>query len=266
MNREIEYIVIGSGPTGVQAAQTLVEGGKNVTMIDVGFKDEKYARLIPDDDFENLRKTDDSQYRYFLGDNFETIPLDDAKVGAQLTPPRKYLIKDVDKYLPLSSETFSPMESLAYGGLGAGWGLGCYVYSNAELLKAGLDKDKLKKAYEVISERIGISCAYDDGSPYTIAHLKNILPPLKMDNNTEKLYGKYLRKKEKFSKENIFIGNPPMAMLSVDYKNGKKTEYKDMDFYSDKGWTAYRAWMTVEELRKNKNFTYVDKTLGSAFQ
>ena len=261
MNRDCDYIVIGSGPSGAQAAQTLSEGGKNVTMIDVGFRDEKYAGLVPDDDFENLRKNDKSQYSYFFGNSFETIPLDEAKVGAQLTPPRKHLIKGVDKYIPLESKTFVPMESLAYGGLGAGWGLGCYVYSDAELLKAGLDKDTFKNAYEVMSERIGISCANDNAAPFTTAHLKNILPPLKMDNSSEKLYNKYLSKKENFAGKNIFVGNPAMAMLSVDYKNRKKTEYKDMDFYSDQGWTAYRAWMTIEELKKNKNFTYIEKTL-----
>ena len=266
MNMECEYIVVGSGPCGAQAAQTLTEAGKNVTMLDVGFTDEIYNSIVPDDDFINLRKNDPSQYRYFLGDHFETIPVTELKVGAQLTPPRKHLIRGVEKYIPLSSETFLPMESLAYGGLGAGWGLGCFVYSDSELKKAGLDPEKFKKSYQVISDRIGISKGIDDVVEYSTRHLRNILPPLKMDNATNKLYEKYLKKKEKFAKKNIFIGTPPVAMLSEDYKGRKKTEYQDMDFYSDKGWYAYRAWMTIEELKKHSNFRYVDKTLVLSFK
>jgi hypothetical protein len=266
MNQYFEYIVIGSGPCGAQAAQTLVEAGKNIAVLDVGFTDEHYKKLVPDDDFENIRRNDTSQHRYLLGDQFEAIPLDDLKVGAQLTPPRKYIIKDVNKLIPLDSETFVPMESLAYGGLGSGWGLGCYVYSDKELEKTGLDVKELKKGYEVVSERIGISCGNDDTTPYTTAHLRNILPPLKMDNSAKILYNKYLKRRETFAKKNIFIGNPPMAMLSIDYKNRKKTEYKDMDFYSDGSWHAYRAWMTIEELKKYGNFKYIDKTLVLRFK
>ncbi|MGD0711823.1 MAG: hypothetical protein ABR968_11675 [Bacteroidales bacterium] len=265
MRDNFEYIVIGSGPCGAQAAQTLAEAGKDVAVLDVGFADEHYKNILPDDDFENLRKNDPLQYRYFLGDKFETIPLHELKVGAQLTPPRKYIIKDVNKLIPLLSETFAPMESLAYGGLGAGWGLGCFVYSDKELTKAGLDASEIKKGYKAVSERIGISCKNDDATPYTTAFLENILPPLKMDNSSELLYNKYMLKKEKFAEHNIFMGNAPLAMLSVDYKNREKTEYKDMDFYSDSNWHAYRAWMTIEELKKFSHFIYIDKALVLRF-
>ena len=266
MDNIYEYIVIGSGPAGVHAAQTLVEAGKNVAVIDVGFNDEHYAKLVPDDDFENIRKNDPSQFRFFLGDKFESINLNDLNAGAQLTPPRKHLIKDVDKFLPVISDTFKPMESLAYGGLGAGWGLGCYVYSNYEIEESGLEADSLYKAYEVISNRIGISSCKDDASEYTSGNLNNILPPLQMDTSIKKLYQKYLQQKEKFLNKNIYFGHPALAMLSVDYKNRRKTEYKDMDFYSDHNWHAYRAWMTIEELRKYPNFRYLNNLLAINFK
>jgi hypothetical protein len=265
MNREFEYIIVGSGPSGAQAAQTLAEAGKNVAILDVGFTDEKYKKIIPDDDFVNLRENDTSQYRYFAGDDFEAVPLDDLKTGAQLTPPRKHIIKDVDKMIPLSSETFFPMESLALGGLSAGWGLGCYVYSDNELKKAGLDPELLKRSYEVISDRIGVSCVNDDSSKYSISHLKNILPPLRMDNSIGKIYQKYLDKKDKFSEKNIFLGNPAMAMLSVDHKNRRKTEYKDMDFYANQNGSSYRTSITIEELKKYSGFTYINKMLVLRF-
>ena len=266
MNGHFEYIVVGSGACGAHAAQTLAEAKKNVAVLDVGNIDDVYHKIIPDNDFEDIRKNDSLQHRYFLGDQYESIPLEQLKAGAQLTPSRKHLMRDIEKYIPLLSDTFYPMESLAYGGLGAGWGLGCYVYSEKEIIKTGLDINDIKKAYDLISKRIGISCGKDDALPYTMADTKNTLPPLKMDNAAELLYKRYLQKKDKFSKKHITIGNPSMALLSEDYQNRKKSEYKDMDFYSDKGWSAYRAWMTIEEIKQHHGFTYINNNLVLKFK
>jgi hypothetical protein len=256
---------VGSGPAAVQAAQTIAESGAMVTMLDVGITNEEYKDSVPDSDFENLRQTDQDQYKYFLGNDFETIPLGNLKVGAQLTPPRKHLIRDVNRLIPMESETFFPMECLAYGGLGAGWGLGCYVYSDNELIKAGLEPEEFKKAYSVIAGRIGISCGNDDATSYTTAHLSNILPPLLMDNSLKQIYKRYNAKKATLNSKSIYFGNAPIAMLSEDYNGRKKTPYHDMDFYSDKDGYSYRAWMTVEELKKLPNFEYIDKCLVLSF-
>ena len=47
------FIVVGSGNTGAMAAQTLVEAGATVTMLDVGRTDATYAPLIPDADLHD---------------------------------------------------------------------------------------------------------------------------------------------------------------------------------------------------------------------
>ena len=70
MDIEAEYVVIGSGCTGAMAAQTLVEKGVKVTMLDVGNHDEKYANIIPQKPFTEIRKTDKEQYKYWLGENY----------------------------------------------------------------------------------------------------------------------------------------------------------------------------------------------------
>ena len=56
-----DYIVVGSGISGAHAAQTLVESGAKVLMLDVGNRDSKYAKLIPDRDFLSIRKSDETQ-------------------------------------------------------------------------------------------------------------------------------------------------------------------------------------------------------------
>ena len=167
-----DFIVVGSGCTGAMAAQTLVEAGAKVCMLDAGFSDDTYKHIIPNQDFIHLRQTDEEQHRYFLGDDFEGIPWGNVTTGAQLTPPRRYVIEKVKEFLRFESSTFFPMESLAYGGLGSTWGVGCNVFSDSELEKCGLDKNKMKDAYKVMASRIGISAGKDDAKAYTIGEIE----------------------------------------------------------------------------------------------
>jgi choline dehydrogenase-like flavoprotein len=70
-----DMIVVGSGCTGAMAAQTLVERGFKVLMIDGGVKDDVYKPLLPDKDFLTARQTDKQQHRYFLAINLKVFLL-----------------------------------------------------------------------------------------------------------------------------------------------------------------------------------------------
>jgi hypothetical protein len=265
MSVDYEYVVIGSGPSGTMAAQTLVEAGKQVAMIDAGFTGKDYESIIPEGGYEELRRTDPDQYRYLLGEQFESVDWDDIKVGAQLTPARKHLIREVERWIPMISQTFFPMESMAYGGLGSGWGLGAYVYSDQELERAGLSVRAMHSAYQTVSDRVGISAGQDDVSPYVLGHLKNTMPPLQMDNSTQQLYKTYQRKRQSLNKRGVYFGNPAMTLLSAPFKDRKATRYDDMDFYTDRDRAGYRPWITLNTLRKRPNFTYLGQMLALRF-
>ena len=251
-----DYIVVGSGATGAQAAHTLVEHGAKVAMLDVGHREEKYKGLIPDQDFTTLRQQDGNQHRYFVGDKFEGVSWGKVKVGAQLTPSRQFIIRDVERLIPLVSATFTPMESLAYGGLGNGWGLGCFVFSDPELDRAGLDRSEMKEAYETVSQRIGISAVRDDAASYTLGSLKHYQRHLRIDRSCQHLYESYQRKRASLNESGFFMGQPAMALLNEDFGERKKTSYHDMDFYTDHGLSAYRPWITIDQLIKFPNFCY----------
>ena len=262
---DYEYIVIGSGPSGAMAAQTLVEAGKQVALVDVGVTGNDYESILPNAGFEALRRNDLNQHRYLLGDAFESVDWDGVKVGAQLTPARKHLVKDVSTLIPMISDTFFPMESMAYGGLGSGWGLGTYVYSDSELTRAGLNPQAMRAGYQVVNDRIGIATGLDDISSFVTGSLENTQPPLMMDNSTTRLLAAYARKKTQLNWRGIFMGNPSMALLSQDYDGRLGTKYHDMDFYSDRGESAYRPWITIDRLKQYPNFTYLGNLLALRF-
>lgn len=265
MQTDYDYIVVGSGATGAMAAQTLVESGVRVAVLDVGERDEVYAPLIPDQDFDTLRRQDPGQHRYLLGDAFEGVPWETTKVGSQLTPPRGFLTRNADRFLRFDSDTLKPMESLARGGLGGGWGLGCYLYSTAELGAAGLDEARMLEAYDVVSARIGVSGTRDDAAPYCLRDLRHVQPSIALEANSAAVYQAYQRRKGAMNARRLFVGRQLQAVLSADLPGRSATRYRDMEYWSDRDRSEYRSWMTIDALQKAPNFAYHDRCLALRF-
>jgi hypothetical protein len=249
-----DYIIIGSGCTGAMAAQTLIESGVKVLMLDVAIEDHKYKSLFPDKNYIDIRKKEENQYRYLLGEEFEGLTTNGIKTAAQLTPPRQHLIKKIETFLPLVSDTFFPMESLAYGGLGSAWGLGCCQFSEKEIEMAGLNYNEMTNAYQWVSDRIGISSQWDDISKYTIGKLENLQPPLKVDGNANGIYETYQRKKKRLNQRGFFMGRTALAAITQEMNGRKPYSFHDTDFYSDKEESAYRPWITINKLKGSSLF------------
>ena len=256
--KTLDYVVIGSGCSGAIAAQTLVEAGVDVTMIDVGFTNSNDNNLPGGKSFLDIRQRDRKQYKYFIGSHGEGINWGDIAKGAQVTPPRLYMSAGTSEYIPFDSKTFSPLESLGYGGLGIGWGLQCWEYSDADLEKVGLDPATTRKAYNVVSQRIGISATKDDASNYTLHSLRDYQPSANVDKNHTLITRLYKKHRQRFQKRGFFVGRTPLALITEPLKGRKAYRYLDTDFYSDKDQSAWRPWITVNALRKKKNFTYID--------
>jgi hypothetical protein len=266
MQLNYDYIVVGSGATGAIAAYSLVEAGVNVAVLDVGVEDEQYKTLIPNKDFISIRKEEADQQNYFLGKQFEGIPWETTKVGSQLTPPRNFLTQLTEKLIPFQSDSFKPMESMAKGGLGGGWGLGCYVFSKPELSAIGLNEAEMSKAYEAVAAHIGISATKDDAAPYCLGNLQNIQPVSELEQNLSGVYTAYNKQKNNLNKKGIFLGRSALALLTKNKDGRSAVQYKDMDFWTDKDKSAYRSWITIDELSKKPNFTYHKNCLVLKFK
>ncbi len=260
-----DFIVVGSGLTGAMAAERLVTSGAKVLMLDVAFRSEKEQRF-PDEDFLSVRTRSDAQRQLFLGNHFEGIPWGTIKTGAQLTPNRKYIVKDVEKYLGIMSETFFPMESLAYGGLGNAWGAGCYIFSDAEFDKMGFKKSEFMESYQAVGDRIGISAGLDDALKYTVDGLQHILPAVKPERSIQSVFDRYEKKKAAINGKGFYAGVPAVAILTKDMEERKKFSYSDMDFWHDNEMSVYRPWMTIDKLKKQAGFQLQENMLVMKFE
>ncbi len=261
----VDVIVIGSGPSGTSAALPLVEAGLSVVMLDAGNEDTRYAGLVPDLPFLEIRRTDPEQHRYFLGDAYEGIAFGRIRAGAQLTPPRRYISQQTAKLAPLESTTFFPIESLALGGLAAGWGATAVQYNDRDLAEFPISYSDLAAHYEAVSARIGISGERDDLLPY-LGDSSSLQPPVEIDTNGRALMERYQRRRSSLGRAGFYLGHPRLAVLSRSLGNRKAQQCYDMDFYADNGRSVYRPRYTVEEMGVYSKFRYVRSFLAERFR
>lgn len=247
----IDFLVVGSGCAGAMAAQTLIEGGgARVAMLDVGFDARELRASVPARDFLELRRNDREQHRYLIGDAAEGVAWGPVGRGEHITPPRRHMVQEVERLLPIEPGPFAPLESLGYGGLGIAWGLGCWEYSRAELAAAGLDGEQMDAAYRVVSSRIGVSGVADDAAEYTLGRLDNFLPAAQMDRNHEAVARRYAAQRARLRRDGFVLGRAPLALLTRELGDRGRHAYRDLDFYADLDHSAWRPWMTVDALRR----------------
>src|SRR5687768_2151756 len=79
--------VVGSGPSGVHFALTLLGKGYRVTLLDAG--DGSPAQVRPEDDLRTLKNNLEDPVEYFLGADFESVILPDSKEEFYGFPPSK---------------------------------------------------------------------------------------------------------------------------------------------------------------------------------
>ncbi len=260
----VDVVIIGSGASAVNAAYPLVEAGFAVRMLDYGNRDTVYRQRIPAGSFSEIRHTDPNQHRYFLGDHFEGIGFGYTGAGAQLTPPRQYVLRDTQVLTPVVSKTFFPIESLALGGLAGAWGAGCPQFGEADLGGFPLSRTSLDPHYEAVAERIGISGAHDDLLPF-LGNLKAMQPPVEVDTNGQSILQRYQKIRLRLNGVGFYLGRPRLAMLSEHHRGRGPTQYYDMEFWTDTDKSVYRPQWTVDELRSFPNFDYRESVFVHEF-
>ena len=265
MSQTSDAIVVGSGASAVHATWPLVMAGLRVLMIDVGNDDEVYRPLFPAGAFDAIRRTDSAQHRYFLGDRFEGVPFGSVRVGAQLTPPRSHINRDVDRLTPYESDNFFGMESLALGGLAAGWGAGVNRFTPEELADLPISLADLEPHYAAVERRIG-TCGEDDDLTSGLGVHDEMMPPLPVDRNSRFLLERYQRRRSACLDAGLRLGVTRLAACSREYCGRGPHPLDDRDFWSDAARAVYRPRWTLDELRTRANFTYAPGLVVQSFR
>lgn len=250
-----DCIVVGSGPSGVQAAQTLLEGKMKVLMLDVGIKQDRfYQDNLPNSSFTQVRESDPNQHHYFLGKDLDSVAKDWQNKQDRLTPPlafTKELVGLWQSKIDKNNNQFF-MESMAKGGLGNAWGRGAFTFNEKELDKVGLAREEANRSYQKIAQRIGISGTRGQG-----VKLDSLLPPLFLDKSMQYLWNKYDQKNNYWRRRGFSLERTPLAVQSIPKKGRQDEQYWDIDFWSLGKSAGYHPGHTLDQLLLEPTFTYL---------
>ena len=246
--------VVGSGASGVHFALTVLQRGSTVRMIDVGR--EGRPPVMPEATLAGLKERLPDPSEYFLGEGFGAVLLPGVSDEYYGIPPSKDFVFDHPKGFGHASAGFSPLFSFAQGGLGEVWTGGCYPLTPDEVADFPFPHSDLARAYGVVAERIGISGEPDDLARFMPVH-DHLLPPLKLDDHSQRLLASYARARARLNRSGAYIGRSRVATLSKPLGSRQPCDYTGRCLWGCPRGSLYTPSQTLRECQKFPGFEYV---------
>jgi choline dehydrogenase-like flavoprotein len=248
-------VVVGSGASGVHFAQSALERGWRVTLLDVGRT--APAPELPDASFAQLKRDHPDPAGYFLGRRFEGALFPGNKGEYYGFPPHKgYIFAPLDK-LSVRARGFDPLLSFARGGLGEAWTGGSFPFTAGEMVDFPFEHAEFAPYYGTIAERIGIGGAVDDLAPYLPGHA-HLAPGLRLDAHSEALLAAYEGSKSRLNRElKCFVGRSRSAVRADDRGERKGCTYLGRCLWGCPREALYTPSITLRALQRHERFRYV---------
>ncbi len=247
-------VVVGSGPSGLHFAQTLLEHGRQVMLLDVGH--EPTPAVHPEQDWWGLRRQLEDPVEYFVGRAFESLllPVDNSEYYG-FPPGKRYVFEGTSAHRS-RAVGFAPLASFATGGLAQAWTGGCYPFTAAELEAFPFGDDELAPYYQKIAQRIGITSPSDD--------LEGLFPfaggqtePLELDEHSERLLRRYEKHRAAIQRKlHCRMGRARLAVLTSP-KDGREACTKlGRCLWGCPTGALYTPHLTLKDCLKNDRFEY----------
>ncbi len=262
MSREV--VVVGSGASAVHFAESALDNGWRVTMVDVGR--EAPRSVEPATSFKELIETYDGATEYFLGERFQgvTLPGPSGEYYG-FAPHREYIFEGIDQHA-MDSRGFDALVSFAQGGLGQAWTGGCFPFNEGELVDFPWGFDAIKPYYDLVAERIGVMGAEDDLSKFMPVHA-HLGAPLELDQHAAKLVAGYGKHKRFFNEQlGCWLGRSRAAVITEPREGRLGCTKLGRCLWGCPRGALYTPSMTLEKLRARDGFRYVAGAYVSHFQ
>ncbi len=248
------HLVIGSGASGVHYAQTVLERGEEVTLLDVGY--ERPTAPFPDATYPQLKERVDDPLTHFLGERSEYVVYPGPLSKPYGFPPDKAYVFRQPSAWTLQHKGFEPLLSFARGGLAEAWTGGSYELDERDLGAFPFSLGDLQPHYATVARRIGVTGARDDlerFSPMTAAYD----PPLPLDAHSARLLATYYRKRERVNALGVYVGRSRVAVLTHDHAERRACTQLGRCLMGCPRESLYAPSYTLRELARFPGFTYV---------
>ncbi|MFV1986742.1 MAG: GMC oxidoreductase [Gemmatimonadota bacterium] len=259
-----EVTVVGSGPSGVHFALTLLKKGRTVRMIDAGGSGP--PPVEPRMNASQLKSTLADPVEYFLGQDLYGLALPEGAGEFYGFPPQKRFVFERPSGLEERSTGFKPLSSWAEGGLARAWTAGVYPFDEAELADFPFGFDGLKPHYEEVASRIGVIGREDDLAAFMPWH-RGIGEPLRLDAQSESLMTRYAAARGRLETgARCFVGRSRLAVLTQADGEREACSYLARCLWGCPVGALYTPDFTLDECRRYPGFSYEPGLLVEAFE
>ncbi len=248
-------LVVGSGPSGVHFAATLLEKGYRVRMLDVG--NARPEPIEPELSLDGLKRELPDPRGFFLGDDWEALVLNDSAGEYYGFPPGKQYVFTPAEPLGIRTQGFEPLFSHAAGGLAEAWTGGSYPFDDRDLADWMIDCDALAPYYGRVAERIGISGAVDDDLAQHFPVHAGIQPALELDRHSALLLERYAGVRDRWQRANARLGRSRVATLSQPLHGRQACHRSGRCQWGCPTDAFYTPSVTLRECRENERFEYL---------
>lgn len=254
MNPDFDVIIVGSGPSGVSAAFPLLNAGLRVLMVDGGAVPNQ---AFPVEDFISWRSNDKYQFKRMVGDDYHALKKQDGDSPKLRIPSLGYVFDQFKVVNKINSDGFVAVGSLASGGLSNAWGCGVAQYSNEELESFPFPAADIKKSYEDIVVRIGISggCNDDMSSYFGLDQWSQ--PPIDLDDIHKHFLSRFQKSRDCLIGRGFRLGRTRLAVLSRDFKGRQGCSLTGNCLWGCYRKSMYSASDELPALMKFSNFKYI---------
>ncbi len=249
-----EVVVVGSGPSGVHFALTLLEKGHAVTLVDVGHP--RPGAVQPDLSWLELKAELPDAAAYFLGTGSEGVVFPDDEAEFYGFPPHKNYIFREPPDVGTEEVGFSPLFSYGQGGLAETWTAGCYPLNAAEAADFPLDFASLSAGYDEVAGRIGVTGALDDMERFFPGHA-HLQDPLPLDLHSRLLMERYEKKRGYLNQRlGCYLGRTRVATLSSALDGRPPCNRCGRCLWGCPRDSLYVPSVTLDACRRFPGFTY----------
>lgn len=254
----VDILIVGSGPAGVAAALGVLKKNPQlkIKIVDGGQEPKSQSPIGA-----NLYDYCESQdaFELLVGERFEGLQAllkSSDYFPSRLTTPRfQFILENTREWLPLRQSKYSAAQTLSRGGLGNAWGAGAYRYNSNDLRGFPISESELDPFYDALTKELGISGANDDLAPFFKTD-SQLLPPLKLSTNAEKILARYENSKSKFKRLGVHVGRARLAILSRAKEERSAHAYENLEFWQPRLTSIYTPAFTLDRLVREKKLEY----------
>ncbi|MDO7898344.1 FAD-dependent monooxygenase [Pseudomonas citrulli] len=256
MKPEFDVIIVGSGPAGTSAAYPLVKAGVSVLMVDAQV--ETGISTAPTAPYLASRASDDSQWKWLIGEDFHGLDQQHAVSPKLKTPTHAHVFRGFTAGNRIDTHHFVGVGSLATGGLSNAWGCGVARLDASDFPGAlPFDYAELEQSYETVSRRIGISGQVDDDLSSYFGLDAWSQPPLPMDPLHQRLLDRYTRRQPSFPALGFRLGRSRVAALSQPLGERKACDLSGNCLWGCQNQALYSAAQELRTLKQYPGFQHV---------